>query len=146
MLLTLTLLNLAPLLDVSKFFPMGKEGTTCTSRPEWFFSHFYQGEELFYLLFALPDEIATTLFKRNYSALQKGANTFFKSIPNMKSKQNRYELPLLDGWMTCDFTSFSSVFQSYQDDGQMIMKGCVQWNPVYGWEDFASSGDRTRDR
>ena len=38
----------------------------------------------------------------------------------------------IDGWMTCDFTSFSTVFQSYQDDGQMIMKGCVQWNPVYG--------------
>ena len=37
----------------------------------------------------------------------------------------------LDGWMTCDFTSFSTVFQSYQDDGRMIMKGCVQWNPVY---------------
>ena len=38
----------------------------------------------------------------------------------------------MDGWMICDFTSFSTVFQSYQDDGRMIMKGCVQWNPVYG--------------
>ena len=38
-------------------------------------------------------------------------------------------------------TSFSKVFQSYQrttggfqsyqDDGWMITKGCVQWNPVY---------------
>ena len=32
--------------------------------------------------------------------------------------------------------SFSTVFQSYQDDGVggggMIMKGCVQWNPVNG--------------
>ena len=27
--------------------------------------------------------------------------------------------------MTCDFTPFSTVFQSYQDDGLMIMKGCV---------------------
>ena len=34
----------------------------------------------------------------------------------------------MDGWMTCDFTSFSTVFQSYQDDIWMIMKGCVQWN------------------
>ena len=25
--------------------------------------------------------------------------------------------------------SFSIVFQSYQDDWGMIMKGCVQWNP-----------------
>ena len=24
------------------------------------------------------------------------------------------------------------VFQSYQDDVWMIMKGCVQWNSVYG--------------
>ena len=37
-----------------------------------------------------------------------------------------------DGWMTCDFTSFLAVFQSYQDDGRMIMKGCVQLNPIYG--------------
>ena len=43
-------------------------------------------------------------------------------------------LPLIwmDGWMTCDFTSFSTVFQSYQDDGRLIMKGCVQWNSIYG--------------
>ena len=39
---------------------------------------------------------------------------------------------LVDGWVTCDFTSFSIVFQSYQDDERLIMKGCVQWNPVYG--------------
>ena len=36
-----------------------------------------------------------------------------------------------NGWMACDFTSFSTVFQSYQDDGQMIMKGYVQWSPFY---------------
>ena len=35
----------------------------------------------------------------------------------------------IDGWMICDFTSFSAVFQSYHDDGRMIMKGCVQWTP-----------------
>ena len=37
-----------------------------------------------------------------------------------------------DGLMTCAFTFFSTVFQSYQDDGKLIMKGCVQWNSVYG--------------
>ena len=37
-----------------------------------------------------------------------------------------------DGWMTFDFTSILTVFQSYQDDVWMIMKGCVQWNFVYG--------------
>ena len=27
--------------------------------------------------------------------------------------------------MTCDFTSFLTVFQSYQDDVRVIMKACV---------------------
>ena len=31
----------------------------------------------------------------------------------------------MDGWITCDFTSFSTVFQSYQDDKTLIMKSCV---------------------
>ena len=35
----------------------------------------------------------------------------------------------MDGWITCAFTSILTVFQSYQDDGRMIMKGCVQWTP-----------------
>ena len=43
------------------------------------------------------------------------------------------------GWLICTFTSFSTVLQSYQDNGWKIMKDCVQWNPVYGWEDFALS-------
>ena len=34
--------------------------------------------------------------------------------------------------------SFLAVFQSYQDAVRVTMKGCVQWNSVYGWEDFAS--------
>ena len=34
----------------------------------------------------------------------------------------------MDEWMTCDFTSFLTAFQSYQNDVRMIMKGCVQWN------------------
>ena len=37
-----------------------------------------------------------------------------------------------------------TVFQSYQDDVWMIMRGCVQWKSVYGGEDFTSSEDRTR--
>ena len=41
-------------------------------------------------------------------------------------------LKTYDGWMICNFTSFLTVFQLYQDDERLIMKGCVQWNPVYG--------------
>ena len=37
-----------------------------------------------------------------------------------------------DGWMTCDLASFSTVFQSYQNDGRLIMKGFVQGNSAYG--------------
>ena len=35
----------------------------------------------------------------------------------------------MDGKMTCDFTSFPTVFQSYQDDGRSIMNVCVQGTP-----------------
>ena len=41
----------------------------------------------------------------------------------------------LAGWMTCDFTSFSTVCESYQDDGRVIMKGFVQWKPVCHWKE-----------
>ena len=33
--------------------------------------------------------------------------------------------------MTCNFTAISTVFQSYQDNGWVTVKGCVQWNLVY---------------
>ena len=36
-----------------------------------------------------------------------------------------------DGWMLFNFTSFSTVFQSYQGDSWDIVKGCVQRNHVY---------------
>ena len=36
------------------------------------------------------------------------------------------------GWMICEFTSFLTVYPSYPDDVWMILKGCVQWNSVYG--------------
>ena len=32
--------------------------------------------------------------------------------------------------MTCDFTSFSTIFRSYLDDERVIIEGSVQWNPV----------------
>ena len=36
-------------------------------------------------------------------------------------------------WMTCNFTSFLTVsYIRMNQDGKMIMKGCVLWNPVYG--------------
>ena len=41
----------------------------------------------------------------------------------------------MDEWITCDVASFSTAFRSYQDDGRMILKGCVQWNLVNDGKD-----------
>ena len=44
----------------------------------------------------------------------------------------RTELSAVSLFLTiCPVDLMPTVFQSYQDDGRMIMKGCVQWNPVY---------------
>ena len=48
-------------------------------------------------------------------------------IAHRYSSQLRYT----DGWVTCDFMSFQTVFQLYRDNGQILMKGFVQWNPIY---------------
>ena len=42
----------------------------------------------------------------------------------------------MDGWMDWDFASYSTVCQSYQNDGMVIMKVVVQLNPVYDWIHF----------
>ena len=62
---------------------------------------------------SIPDYCLVICFSK--TANSDGSNTF----------------GTIAGWMTCDFTSFSTVFQSYQDDGRLIMKGCVQWSSVY---------------
>ena len=36
-----------------------------------------------------------------------------------------------DGWNATLY-----IFQPYQDDERVIVKGCVQWNLVYDWKDF----------
>ena len=42
----------------------------------------------------------------------------------------------MGGWMTGYFTSFTTIFQSYLDTGRVIVKGCLQWNPVYERKEF----------
>ena len=47
-------------------------------------------------------------------------------INSIKSgSELQLNLSYWDGWMTCNFTSFLTAFQSYQDDGRLIMKGCA---------------------
>ena len=45
-----------------------------------------------------------------------------------------------------EFKFFSTVFHSNQDDGWVIMKGCVQWNPFTIDNISASSRAQTQDR
>ena len=44
-------------------------------------------------------------------------------------------------WMSCNFTSFLTIFKSYQAYGRVIMKGCLQWNSVLGWGEFVPPSD-----
>ena len=41
-----------------------------------------------------------------------------KARKELSSTEKDFDLVcyMMDGWMTCDFTSFLTVFQSYQDD------------------------------
>ena len=64
--------------------------------------------------------------------LQQQQNLYHVFIDFKKAFDRKWHLALWDGLMICDFTFFSTVFQSYQYDGRMIMKFCEQWNPVYG--------------
>ena len=60
----------------------------------------------------------------------RGRKTTMQLILTATALQCTYQNlinPLMDGWITCHFTSFSTVFQSYQDSGSLIRKGCVQW-------------------
>ena len=72
-------------------------------------------------------------------------NLLFLGVPILKHIIVIMFPKQIDGWLTCNFKSFSTVLQSYQADGQMIMKGYVQWNPIYGREGFALRGARTWD-
>ena len=55
------------------------------------------------------------------------------AVPRILRRFGRFKMDgWMDGWMACDFMSFSTVFQSYQDGGRLIMNGCVQWSSFYG--------------
>ena len=63
--------------------------------------------------------------------------------PTLSNVQSSIKLPLSDTtgpwncgnkpaeWMTCDFMSFSTIFQSYQVKGRKELKGCMQWSHNY---------------
>ena len=51
---------------------------------------------------------------------------------NVNRSASRYRSLEIDGRVTCHFVSFPTVFQSYQNDGMVIMKDFVQNNLFYG--------------
>ena len=71
------------------------------------------------------------IFSYKSRPLQKKRQYYSKIALPVSTPIHLYTVYLMDGWMTCNFTSFLTVFQLYQDDVWMIMKGCVQWNSVY---------------
>ena len=52
----------------------------------------------------------------------------------------------MDGWMTCDFTFFSNVFQSYQNDERVIMKAVSNGTLFTVRKISTSIGTQFRDR
>ena len=47
--------------------------------------------------------------------------------------------------MTCNFTSFPTELQSYQDDERVIMNDFMQWNPVFRLKSYLSAAGTELD-
>ena len=71
-----------------------------------------------------------TYFFFLYYIMSGSDNTLILTCFLFTSVSLQYSIIKMEGWMTCDFTSCSTVFQSYQDYGRLIMKGSMQWNSV----------------
>ena len=53
---------------------------------------------------------------------------------------------VIDEWKICGFTTFLTVFLSYQDDERVIMKDSVQWRAILDSEEIKSlQRDLNRD-
>ena len=79
----------------------------------------------YYIRLTAYPNIVTNISLLNYTTNSKFTTPFEFSDCGSNRKEK-------DGWMTYDLTSFSTVFQSNQDDERLIIKGCVHWNPIYG--------------
>ena len=66
--------------------------------------------------FGENDELLTLVKKRNGLA---------KRVLQSTVKEKRRGRQKMAGWMTFNFTSFSTVFQSYPDNESLMMKGLV---------------------
>ena len=71
-----------------------------------------------------PDSINNVM--EYFSQPQLGSRGIPGELVEVPQGSDPTRVGLMNGWMTCDFTSFSTVFQLNQDNGGMIMKDCVQ--------------------
>ena len=53
---------------------------------------------------------------------------------NMVQKYGSLSTIMDDRWVAADITSFSTIFQSYQDDERLLLKGCMQMEPHLRWK------------
>ena len=80
-------------------------------------------------------QTGTALFRTELDFLLLAFVFLFQSHHPEKQTESCFFRKHGEGW-GMDFMSFSTVFQSYQDNGLMIMKSCEQWNPVYDRKDL----------
>ena len=72
--------------------------------------------------------LASLMVAQGQEAIYRKAATSKCSVVDRNSEFHRG----VEYWMgDFGFTSFSTVFKLYQDNGRVIMKGCVLWKPIY---------------
>ena len=75
-----------------------------------------------------------------HEASRKLSRSEFIKCPAAASEKERCEFiywtKVQCGWIICEFTSHSTVFQLNKVDGGVVMKRCSLWNLVNGWKDF----------
>ena len=63
-----------------------------------------------------PSDVCDQVFDL-IEAVSEGFNSYLLLCVSESAHVTIFCILLMNGRMTCDFTSFSTVFQSYQDDG-----------------------------
>ena len=64
-----------------------------------------------------------------------GVDPAFMNVLDINTPAAQSKYGWID-WIDWQYYANLTVFQSYRDDCWVIIKGCVQWNPVYGWKGF----------